>query len=181
MKKVNSEVELDLVFKHNNSFFLRKIFADNEDKYILNNYFWETVFVNWIKIVKNNNNFLLKELLVNKKKFSLSFEIVDNYEIANLNQKWLDKKGPTDVLSFPIIIGQYIKNEIGYIELGDLFISLEMAYKQALIYKHSLLKEMLFLASHGFLHLMGWEHNDQEELDQMLSFQEYLISQVDFS
>ena len=38
---------------------------------------------------------------------------------------------------------------------------------------------MLWLASHGFLHLLGWEHNSDLDLDNMLNFQEYLISQLD--
>ena len=63
--------------------------------------------------------------------------------------------------------------------MGDIFISLEMAFKQSLEFKHSLKKEMLWLASHGFLHLLGWEHNDDNELDNMLNFQEYLITRLD--
>ena len=45
-------------------------------------------------------------------------------------------------------------------------------------YCHSLKREILFLASHGFLHLLGWEHETEEELKSMLNFQEYLISKL---
>ena len=53
-----------------------------------------------------------------------------------------------------------------------------MAFKQSLEFDHSTKREMLWLASHGLLHLLGWEHNDAYELDNMLNFQEYLISKL---
>jgi len=63
--------------------------------------------------------------------------------------------------------------------LGDIFISLEMAFEQSYEYKHSIYREMLWLASHGFLHLLGWEHNNDLDLENMLNFQEYLITRLD--
>jgi probable rRNA maturation factor len=90
---------------------------------------------------------------------------------------WMQKNGPTDVLSFPIFSNESLNN-FDHIELGDIFISLEMALKQSHEYKHSIYREMLWLASHGFLHLLGWEHNCDNELDKMLDFQEYLISRL---
>ena len=121
----------------------------------------------------------MPKFIFEKKSFSLSLEIINNQEIAFMNQKWMKKKGPTDVLSFPIISDNNAMNELTLIELGDLFISLEMALEQSLEYKHSIEREMLWLASHGFLHLLGWEHNNEKELEEMLNFQEYLISKLD--
>ena len=95
-----------------------------------------------------------------------------------MNQKWMQKNGPTDFLSFPIISDESLHN-LDLIELGDIFISFEMALEQSYEYKHSIKREMLWLASHGFLHLLGWEHEDDNELKNMLSFQEYLISNLD--
>ena len=90
----------------------------------------------------------------------------------------MKKNEPTDVLSFPVICDDFL-NDSHHIELGDIFISLEMAIEQSFEYKHSINSEMLWLASHGFLHLLGWEHNNENELDDMLNFQEYLISRLD--
>ena len=95
-----------------------------------------------------------------------------------MNKKWMQKKGPTDVLSFPITSDESLNN-LDHIELGDIFISLEMAIEQSYEYKHSINKEMLWLASHGFLHLLGWEHNNDLDLENMLNFQEYLITRLD--
>ena len=124
-----------------------------------------------------DDNELLK-FIFKKKSFSLGLQIISNQEIASMNQKWMQKNKPTDVLSFPIISDESLNN-LDHIELGDIFISLEMALEQSYEYKHSIYREMLWLASHGFLHLLGWEHNSELELDNMLNFQEYLISRLD--
>ena len=113
-----------------------------------------------------------------KKSFSLGLQIISNKEIAFMNQKWMQKNGPTDVLSFPIISDESL-NSLEHIELGDIFISLEMALEQSYEYKHPIYKEMLWLASHGFLHLLGWQHNNDLDLKNMLDFQEYLITRLD--
>ena len=90
----------------------------------------------------------------------------------------MQKNTPTDVLSFPIISDES-PNNLDHLELGDIFISLEIALEQSYEYKHSIYKEMLWLASHGFLHLLGWEHNNDFDLKNMLNFQEYLIKKLD--
>jgi len=62
------------------------------------------------------------------------------------------------------------------LELGDIVISLESAARQAAAAGTSLETELLFLASHGLLHLLGWDHPDEASLATMLSRQEALIS-----
>jgi probable rRNA maturation factor len=66
----------------------------------------------------------------------------------------------------------------GALELGDIVISLETAARQAPEHDHSLEQELLFLASHGLLHLLGWDHPDQASLTAMLQRQERLCSSV---
>ena len=80
----------------------------------------------------------------------------------------MNKSGPTDVLSFPMISDVDTTKDLNFIELGDLLISLETAINQSLEFNHSITREMLWLASHGLLHLLGWEHNDDNELDLSL-------------
>jgi len=62
------------------------------------------------------------------------------------------------------------------LELGDIVISLETAARQADEHAHTLERELLFLASHCLLHLLGWDHPDEEALAAMLSRQEALLA-----
>ena len=177
-EKIISEINLDLVFECNDfSQFSNKL-KDTKTKLIFESIFWEKVFVSWINIIFKKDDFELPNFIIGKKSFSLGLQIISNQEIASMNMKWMQKNGPTDVLSFPIISDESLNN-LDQIELGDIFISLEMALKQSYEYKNSIYKEMLWLASHGFLHLLGWEHNDDLDLENMLSFREYLIKKLD--
>ena len=180
MKENNfSELNIDLVFQNSNFPQLSDKFQNPNDKIIFEVSFWEKVFLSWIKIILKKKDCVLPKFIYEKKVFSLSLEIINNQEISSINHKWMKKNNPTDVLSFPIISDNYSINDLSFVELGDLFISLEMAFEQSLEYKHSIKREMLWLASHGFLHLLGWEHNDEKELNNMLNLQEYLISRLD--
>ncbi|MFM7646562.1 MAG: rRNA maturation RNase YbeY, partial [Cyanobium sp.] len=60
------------------------------------------------------------------------------------------------------------------LELGDIVISIETAARQAADHGHNLEQELLFLASHGLLHLLGWDHPDDTSLEAMLARQERL-------
>ena len=177
--KNNSELKIDLVFKCNNFSHSSDQFLIKRDKVIFETVFWEEVFLCWIKIILDEKDSSFPKFIFNKKSFSLSLQVINDNEISYINKKWMNKSGPTDVLSFPIISDFDTTKDLNFVELGDLFISLEMACKQCLEFKHSIKREMLWLASHGFLHLLGWEHNDDSELDNMLNFQEYLISRLD--
>ena len=177
-EKIISEINLDLVFKCNEfSQFSNKL-KDSKNKLIFESIFWEKVFLSWINIILKKKDYELPNYIFEIKSFSLGLKIICNKEMASLNKKWMQKNGPTDVLSFPITSDESINN-LDQIELGDIFISLEMALEQSYKYKNSIYKEMLWLASHGFLHLFGWEHNNDLDLENMLSFQEYLIKQLD--
>jgi probable rRNA maturation factor len=64
------------------------------------------------------------------------------------------------------------------LELGDIVISLDTAARQAADHGHSLEHELLFLASHGLLHLLGWDHPDEASLDAMLNRQSQLLQSL---
>ena len=64
----------------------------------------------------------------------------------------------------------------GPLELGDIVISVETAARQAREHDHPLERELRFLASHGLLHLLGWDHPDEESLAAMLERQERLLA-----
>ena len=178
-QKDNADLQIDLVFKCNDFSSISENFLYKPDNLIFESTFWEEVLLCWIKIILDEKDTSFPNFIFDKNIFSLSLQLINDNEISSINQKWMNKSGSTDVLSFPIISDEDTTKDLNFIELGDLFISLEMAFKQSLEFDHSLKREILFLASHGLLHLLGWEHNDDYELDNMLNFQEYLISQLD--
>ena len=130
--------------------------------------------------------------------YSLGLSLVGDAEIAALNADWRDKPGPTDVLAFaaqdddldgappmPLPPGPAADDdafddddlsEAEPLELGDIVISLDTAARQASEHGHSLERELQFLASHGLLHLLGWDHPDEPSLAAMLSRQEDLLA-----
>lgn len=117
--------------------------------------------------------------------YSLGMLITDDRSIAVLNGEWRHQEGPTDVLSFaaqeaPLPPGALaaLGEDDEPLELGDIVISLETAARQAQDHDHDLAREMLFLASHGLLHLLGWDHPDAVSLERMLARQEALLAQA---
>lgn len=118
--------------------------------------------------------------------YSLGLTLTDDATIAELNADWRRKPGPTDVLAFaaleeappppPVPDDDDVNPEP--LELGDIVISLETAARQAEEAGLSLEQELLFLASHGLLHLLGWDHPDEATLAAMLERQERLLAGV---
>ena len=120
--------------------------------------------------------------------YCLGLGLVDDTAIAELNSEWREKDGPTDVLAFaaqdesddgpafPMPAGDDDEgwDEPG-LELGDIVISIDTAARQAAEHGNDLPRELLFLASHGLLHLLGWDHPDDTQLAAMLERQERLI------
>ncbi|CAP18488.1 conserved hypothetical protein [Candidatus Phytoplasma mali] len=92
-------------------------------------------------------------------------------KMKKMNFYYRQKDYDTDVLSFI--------NEIDKDSLGDIFINLKKAQKQSQNYNHSLSREVCFLATHGYLHLKGYEHHSKDELKKMLIIQEKMLKKVD--
>ena len=175
----NNSIEyIELVFKNSYEIMPNKLNLSGIKHYIFEHDFWENTFLKWTNILLIEFKQFLPNYLLNKTSGSLSFEIVDDLKISDLNQKWLNKLGPTDVLSFPILSKEDSVNDLNSVEFGDIFISLEMALKQSMEYNNSVEQEVIWLASHGFLHLLGWDHQDKTQLENMLKIQEYLISKL---
>ena len=96
----------------------------------------------------------------------ISFIIVDNNEIQKINREYRKIDRPTDVITFANIDDEE-GDEIP-VELGDIFISWEKVIEQANEYGHSILREFAFLVTHGMLHALGYDH--QNEVDESLMF-----------
>lgn len=103
---------------------------------------------------------------------SMEIICVTQEMIHQMNLKFRNIDRPTDVLSF-VNDDQDIKS------LGDIFISLEQARKQALEYEHSFEREVGFLAVHGYLHLKGYDHHSDIEEKEMIKAQEEILNKAD--
>ena len=106
--------------------------------------------------------------------------MVDEKEIQELNKTYrgIDKK--TDVITFALEDGDDFRNPELRV-LGDIYISIPVAYEQAEIYGHSRIREICFLATHGILHLLGYDHMDETEEKEMFSLQEELLSSYEIN
>lgn len=112
----------------------------------------------------------------------VSVTLVDDKVIQELNRRYREVDRPTDVLSFPMEDDFPFPDETESVPLlGDVVISVERAVAQAQEYGHSLEREVGFLATHGFLHLLGYDHDDAEAETRMFSRQEEVLSSLGLS
>ena len=103
--------------------------------------------------------------------------IVDNEYIHKLNREYRGIDRETDVISFALEDDKTFNPEIRI--LGDIYISIDKAKSQSKEYGHSLLRELCFLAVHGMLHLLGYDHMEKEEEEVMFKLQEDILDEMD--
>ena len=104
---------------------------------------------------------------------SFSVIIVDNKEIHKINKEYRGIDRPTDVISFALEEDE--NYEIKERLLGDIYISIDKVYEQAKEYNHSVKRELFFLVTHGFLHLLGYDHMKKEDEEIMFPLQEKIL------
>ncbi|MFR8979382.1 rRNA maturation RNase YbeY [Catenibacterium sp.] len=105
----------------------------------------------------------------------VSCVLVDDERIHEINREYRHIDRSTDVISFAME-----DNDQFYVEgmprtLGDIFISVDHAKKQAEEYGHSLRREMCFLFTHGILHLLGYDHMTDEQEKEMFGLQDEIL------
>jgi probable rRNA maturation factor len=99
--------------------------------------------------------------------------IVDNDYIHRLNKEYRGIDRETDVISFALEEGETIDEPVK--TLGDIYISIDRVYSQAKEYGHSVKRELFFLVTHGFLHLLGYDHMKKEDEEVMFPLQEKIL------
>jgi len=109
----------------------------------------------------------------------VSVLLTDDSTIHDLNRTYRGVDRPTDVLSFAQREGEDASEDRGV--LGDVVISIERARLQAGDYGHSLDREVGFLAVHGTLHLLGWDHEDPAEEQAMMNKTEEILLAIGLS
>jgi len=113
----------------------------------------------------------------------VSITLTNNAYIHTLNKQYRGIDRPTDVLSFALNESEEpeIEGEPEVDVLGDLIISVERAEEQAADYGHSVRREMAFLTVHGMLHLLGYDHMEDADREEMEEEQRYVMGQLGIS
>ncbi len=109
----------------------------------------------------------------------LCIKVVDEATIAELNEQWMEKEGPTDVLAFPMdeLRPGLVNEEPEEGVLGDLVLCPAVAARQAKDAGHSTTDEVDLLTVHGILHLLGYDHAEPEEHREMFGLQAELLAE----
>ena len=121
-------------------------------------------------------NFACKHLKIENP--LLNIVIVDNEKIREINRDYRDKDAVTDVISFAF----EEVNDVNYEDvrfLGEIYISYERCKEQAADFGHSVRREFCYLAVHGLLHLLGYDHMNEEDKKVMRALEEEILNEYD--
>lgn len=116
----------------------------------------------------------LDKLKIGDVTFNIIF--VNNPYIHELNKKYRNIDRETDVITFALEDDKTFNPEERI--LGDVYISIDKAKSQSVEYGHSLKRELCFLAVHGMLHLLGYDHMEKEEEKVMFTLQEEILDEM---
>ena len=147
----------------------------------------------FINMIEKVCNYTLKKEQMNHK-YQISLLFVDNEEIRDINNQTRNIDRATDVLSFPMLDYEkgkvfkdiYINHKFNSIYLddeelvlGDMVLSLERAKEQSIEYNHSYEREVCYLVVHSILHLLGYDHMEEEEKKIMREREEEILNELD--
>lgn len=135
---------------------------------------WETWFCRWLEFLHPD--------IPPAPSYELSLRLTNDAEIQELNTQYRYQNQPTDVLAFAALevdCPNPTQMQLSLpLYLGDIVISVDTADRQAQHQGHGLQIELAWLAAHGLLHLLGWDHPDEDSLTRMLSEQVILLQTV---
>ena len=110
--------------------------------------------------------------------YELSVTFVRSRTIHTINRDYRGIDRPTDVISFAIRDDMEFEMVEGMNDLGDIFINIDYARKQAKQYGHSYRREIAFLFTHGMLHCLGYDHMKEEDEKVMFALQDEILDPV---
>ena len=125
-----------------------------------------------LDILNDYVKYVVSKLELEKCEFNII--IVDNDKIHEINREYRGVDRETDVISFALEDNMDIKYD-DFRLLGDIYISIDKCYSQALEYSHSRVREICFLATHGILHLLGYDHMEEDDEKEMFLLQNELL------
>lgn len=135
---------------------------------------WENWFQEWLEI--------LNDYLPTAPSYEVSLRLTTDTEIQTLNSQYREQDKPTDVLAFASLEANLPQSEEMLrsmpLYLGDIIVSVDTAQRQAQQQEHSLSTELAWLTAHGLLHLLGWDHPDEQSLMEMLHQQVILLEKI---
>ena len=121
-------------------------------------------------------SYIVKKLELEKCEFNII--IVDNEKIHKINKEYRNVDRETDVISFAFEEVQDIKyDDIRF--LGEIYICYDRCKEQAIEYGHSIERELCYLCVHGLLHLLGYDHMNEEDKKVMRTLEEEILSEYD--
>lgn len=115
---------------------------------------------------------------VDQERTEISVTFVEGEEIRNLNREYRDTDKVTDVLSFPQFDDLNEIPEFGEICLGDVVICKDRALEQAEEFGHSFEREIIYLFTHSILHLLGYDHMEEDEKKEMRQREEEVMAHL---
>ncbi len=131
-----------------------------------------------LEILEKYIKHITKKLEIEKAIFNII--LVDKEEIHRINKEYRNTDRETDVISFALEDNSTFTNPVARM-LGDIYICVPIAYEQAEMYGHSRIREICFLATHGILHLLGYDHMKEEDEKEMFKLQEELLSSYEIN
>lgn len=143
--------------------------------------------------IRKSINQILNDLKIDDEKLEVNIVFTNEYQIRSLNKQYRNIDKITDVLSFPmldLIPGQKINYEKyildfnpdnNLLNLGDIYICKKRANKQAKDYGHKKIREYCFLACHGLLHLLGYDHLDEKSEKEMNDIIENALNKINIT
>ena len=114
------------------------------------------------------------------KKISIDFVFCNDEFIRKINKEYRGFDKPTDVISFALFCDDPNSIESDEINLGEIIVSVDTAKKQAKENNHSLQAEVYYLITHGILHLLGFDHQTQEEYNFMVDVQNKVMKEINY-
>lgn len=118
---------------------------------------------------------------VDGERAEISLTLVSLEEIRELNRDYRDVDRETDVLSFPQFESVEDMPEFGELCLGDVVICLDKVEEQANEFGHSFERELIYLFVHSLLHLLGYDHMEEDEKKEMRQREEAVMTAIDLN
>ena len=118
---------------------------------------------------------IVRDAAPDKRPLEMNLFLLETGEISILNEKHLSKKGPTDVLAFPIDELDSVPDQPVYL-MGDVCICPEIAAEQAKEKNIDFVDEIALLLTHGILHLLGYDHDEEKAEAEMKEIEKTLLT-----